>query len=49
MELGRHASGLGTWRCRGLEVRCRSVDLEAKRYGDRELGRCAAGVADVEA
>ena len=36
LEPGRHAAGLGTWRCRGLEARCRRADVEANRYGDLE-------------
>src|SRR5436190_23448124 len=35
---------VGMWRCRDLEVRCKRADVEAKRYGDPELGRHAAGL-----
>src|SRR5947207_6524800 len=32
------------WSPGGLEVRCRCVDVEGKRYGGTEVWRCAAGL-----
>jgi len=44
-ELGRHAAGLRTWTCRGMEVwRCVAGVGTCRRYRGLELWSCAGGV-----
>ena len=50
LQLGWHAEGAATWRCRGMELRC---SLQACKRGGVELWKSGArearcGRADVE-
>jgi len=43
-SLSRRAAGLGTWRCRGMELRRCAAGGGTSRYGDLEPGRHAVGL-----